>query len=128
MWLTAKQLGISDQHRAALVLVMEKLRSGEIVHSPWCPTPPPGQWFSMAHWTNGRHDTNCGTIACIGGWAERLGGVRFSLDDRPADIDELFYPNSDLDWDLIDNAAAVKAIQNYLSTGKPDWKSIVGSG
>lgn len=79
-----------------------------------------------------RRYTDCGTPACIGGWATRLFGVRVShshgehLGMPPNEALELMNP-SDL-WERhrltharVSPRMAVAVLDHYLATGKVDW-------
>lgn len=85
----------------------------------------------------------CGTVGCIGGMMGFIMGVRSDtyvnssatpeLDDgpRPGEASHslypLFYPPRTSDtypWAWITPKSAVKAIDNFLETGKPSWKAV----
>ena len=51
---------------------------------------------------------------------------------RDSSIGKLFWPNelgdsSDVNWEDITPAMAVKAIDSFLMTGKPSWKEVVAA-
>lgn len=84
--------------------------------------------------------TECGTVACIGGWM----GAMMNMTPQEADdyvnendsgkFGELFYPfggenaakAGGMDYSKITPVHAVKAIDSFLKTGKPNWKRAVG--
>lgn len=80
--------------------------------------------FNMHEW--GTNFNNCGTIACIGGTAEMIGGVKFgeSLTDG---LYKLFYPHEVRDWNRIKIPQAAQALRNYLTHGSPMWETIFSS-
>ncbi|TXM69669.1 hypothetical protein [Methylobacterium sp. WL120] len=90
---------------------------------------------------------DCGCVACIGGHLSlRMQGIditsqKFSIsalkiadqyvdsfrgkEDHP--LHDLFYPTEFIDferWDLITPAIAAEAINNFLTTGSPDWSGL----
>lgn len=112
-FLSAEKLGITEEQKCALVKVMVALGDGIITE----------QEFYMPVWRDrgevARH-RGCGTVACIGGWAETLGKVsmRHAGDQG---MNELFHPPG-VDWRAIGPIEAIRAIQNYLFTGVPNWR------
>jgi hypothetical protein len=80
----------------------------------------------------GKHP--CGTVACIGGWTEKL----WQLNSAPnvlapskllgltAELgQELFYPQgAKAAWYDITNAQAVQVLDHLLDTGEVDWSII----
>lgn len=87
--------------------------------------------FSMANWS---HD--CGTPACIAGWAAYLAKgpgvlINHSCYDVAADFldinvclaDELFEPRlGDVDlWDEIEPKHAAEVLRHLAQTGNVDW-------
>lgn len=70
-------------------------------------------------------EDDCGTVACIGGTAEMVGDVSFSK--YTLELMKLFFPNR---WLLLTMSTitveqAAQALRNYLTTGTPDWESIL---
>lgn len=129
-------LGITEEEHSALVTVLGMLERGELRHvdHPHMVEPIVPNGFHMADWC---HATQCGTAACIGGWVERTSGVNLGYGSLRWDslpeytqvaLQDLFYPEEMNDNDLLskmtDKAAAL-ALSNYLTTGKPDWKSVL---
>jgi hypothetical protein len=136
--MTAKELGIPEKWHAALLLVLDKLERGELRHveaEAMCLIPD-GEWFNMSWWSNAHYasDYHCGTVACIGGWAEAMGKFRFegdistSLEDEYPALEQLFYPpGNDMTNHYMHITAhqAVRAIRNYLHRGRADWEVIL---
>ena len=77
----------------------------------------------------------CGTVACIGGWTALRAGMSRRAGDKfvklaDGGLRELFYPlvpgsNNKVDQNVT-NEQAVRAIDNFVATGKPDWNSARG--
>lgn len=105
----------------ALALVADKLERGELRHKRLVNGGERGEWFNMGHWDT--ETENCGTVCCIGGWAERLSGIDLLGGIRSDELEELFFPWIDVPL-LIDITPeqAARAIRNYLRTGRANWK------
>jgi hypothetical protein len=125
-FLSAQILSITDAQRDALIKTLMLLESGALVHTP-THTPVPAKTksseqftghFNMAIWN---HTTDCGTICCIGGTAELIGNLRFNIIDRPAALENLFYPRF-APLSTITPAQAAVALRSYLTTGNANWK------
>lgn len=139
---TARELGLKNKHYCALVKALDALQNGCIRH-----VKAPGflvgdgsdtkvDRFNMNFW---RTEASCGTVACIGGTAEVVAGLpMFSLSSVAEDMGgdsglyHLFYPH-ELDrgewnadsWDKITTKHAIKALQNYLTSGDPKWTEVM---
>ena len=132
-----EQRDLSFAELGALLGTREMLRKQLIVHN-------------LDFWKDGSHqfnmnvgctrDGNCGTVSCIGGTMALIMGmdsadaadyVRYhsvgcKLAKRP--IASLFFPpeNPKLgDWDKITPKQAIKAIDNFLETGRPLWTKVI---
>ena len=135
---TAEQLGLEEKHYCALVKALVELESGRIKHLPDPDTRAPLDYdaetvsrFNMNIWRSS--NSTCGTICCIGGTAELVGGLRTLTLSDLADsraragnpgLHDLFYPyETGLDeWDSITPKQATRALRNYLTCGQPKWK------
>lgn len=147
--LTAQALLITTAEYDALVEVRDRLANGDFVHDPNLALASPNG-FNM----NVPEDTSeCGTSCCIGGWMHhvmmrdrtapcvQLG--EYVNKRRSRTLTPLFFPFVDpndhsqhvtddygafydFPWDQIDTGPAVKAIDNFLSTGDPDWPAALG--
>lgn len=129
--LTPEQLEITPGVHAAILTLLGMMERGELVHvgfrdstnEPHVPWPRVGQ-FNMNCWV-GYGD--CGTVHCIGGSLELLAPAEGCLQSPHAmGLYHLFYPDLDSDWANITVAQAAAALRNYLSTGQPEWKSVMG--
>jgi hypothetical protein len=137
LMMTAQELGIPEAWRAALGLVLGKLERGELRHVDLetFSQVPRGDWFNMNWWDNDFIATtkDCGTVACIGGWAEKLGGVKFEvegplgLEENHPELEKLFYPRGTRDYDHIDAEHAATALRNYLTGGRAQWEEVMGA-
>lgn len=110
---TAAELGIDGDKVSALVKVLGMMERGEISEDNFC----------MLDWT-------CGTVACIGGWAERMGSPQFGyLEDMPKSLARLVYPDSfgmkNEQLRNITRAQAAHALRNYLTLGEARWAKIL---
>ena len=130
-FMTPKQLDITATMHAALVKVLGMLERGEIVHAPDVKDMfrfPKGQLnFNMNVWEKPRGQ-NCGTVHCIGGWAEHVSDARFRFGPLPRALGNLFYPpsNSGLDYERINTYQAASALRNYLTLGEARWDEVLG--
>lgn len=88
---------------------------------------------------------NCGSVGCIGGHIYLMEQGLDLLSFEPVDVitrkqmveagdyvhrqehgplSKLFYPRPVSDWSVISPAASADAIENYLTCGSPEWKTI----
>jgi hypothetical protein len=120
-YLSAAQLGIEEWERDELKRFICRVEHQTIIPA----------LFDM---NNGCKKNECGTVACIGGYvaeakystiAQRDGYVMMKDDDR-ASLYKLYFPRclKPYEWDKITLGDAVKAVHNFLLTGKPSWKKI----
>ena len=147
-FLGAEKLGLKEKHYEALLKCLKAMETGKLYHvskdaivsgtvlgrRKFCGA------FNMAVWMT---HMDCGSIACIGGTAELLGGLRHhtlaSAAEENRELYILLYPATrklDLlyqdgsweqhavEWEDITLAQATRALQNYLSTGKANWKEV----
>lgn len=148
-FLDSNQLGISLEQRDALILTLDAMESGKLVHVPmdepckvriisYCVDDEDRDFtggFNMDFWSISTKQ--CGTICCIGGAAEFLGGISFSNDTRgfpsrdgiPETLRDLFFPDNDasvaVDMRAITVEQAAQALRNYLTLGKADWADVL---
>jgi hypothetical protein len=123
---TADELGITEAQRCALVTVMDKLEKGELEHAPnYRTTSEDTKGFNMRLWHE-KAQQGCGTVCCIGGWAEVLSGVKFVGVRRDDGLENLFFPRRAKvrTWSSITPQQASKAIRNYLFTGDSKWDEV----
>lgn len=132
---TPADLGLNDAEFDALVKVLGMLERGEVQHATSYGEATIPNGFCMNIWGDEDADDphRCGTVACIGGWAERVGnGVNFQAKALSPELESLFYPGDGDDqvevdsWDDITTAQAAMALRNYLTTGKSNWREILG--
>jgi hypothetical protein len=149
---TAKELGIEQWMYDRLLDVRDKLVNGEIQYADnwWLYNnndegkPLPSMGFNMDIATS--EGSDCGSACCIGGWmyalqygvAERHGDKVLMRYDQEAASDFvgdmenynealhfLFYPPNRYEYELIQPAHAVAAINNYLNHGKASWEEVL---
>lgn len=115
---SAAELGLTEDQRCALVKTLIALEDGRLKEEH-------SIHFDMATWHSPdvRHDYHCGSVCCIGGTAELLGGV--SLKRCTVELHSLFVPDTrikDNPYEATTKQAAV-ALRHYLTTGKENWKA-----
>ncbi|WP_316200975.1 MULTISPECIES: hypothetical protein [unclassified Bradyrhizobium] len=134
--LSADALQIMPAEHKALLEVRELFANGAFHHDHEMNFGQPNG-FNMECLFDKRE---CGTTACIGGWmwavmkrdgaTESLNGSRYVKDDRSYRLQFLFYPPLDdlngMTYDYITPGAALSAIDNFLSTGEPNWPQACG--
>jgi len=123
-FLSARALGLTRLERTALVGVLEKIEAGWFtpasVAGSW-ETGVPKNFFSMGTWFESHAEpvlTDCGSVGCIGGWADALYGTEFNVTDSPRGLNDLFFPTRQSSRTLED---AGRALRRYLETGAPAW-------
>jgi hypothetical protein len=124
-FLSATDLGISDVERDALIATLHAFERGEI------------ETFTMRHFR-----TDCGTPACICGWANHFSEGRAfaevssmsgllatkSLYGRlPKQLQYLFDIQGRPMQSGATQAQAAAALSNYLTIGEPRWDEVTGS-
>lgn len=109
-------LGITEEEQSALIKVLGMLEREEI--SP--------EQFSMGV-------VDCGTHACLWGWAQRVGGHRvFGLPSTrevmwPDAIVRLFGCGTLKVLRVNDPAKGQLALRNYLTAGEPCWAEVLAA-
>lgn len=140
---SAEELGIQVWEYDALLQVRDLLATGKIEHnrdllrrSKDVETRPTKRIFNMEI----THDPDrwaCGTVGCIGGWVWALhknddravGGPEYVKGhEYGGPLGRLYYPKLPggvAAYKSITPKQAVIAIDNFLTTGNPDWKAVV---
>jgi hypothetical protein len=135
-FMSAADLGISDQQRDALQKTLVLLETGKLEHIPTALSLPDeeqevvppefGGTFNMRWWSFAH---NCGTAGCIGGTAEMISGVGFGMWGAHPGLSKLFWPVSifekEEDLDSITTSQAAHALRSYLTTGDAKWAEAV---
>ncbi len=143
-FLTAKDLGITDIQRDALITTLGMLERGELKHTQGRDMPgfpdvclPNGTagftgHFNMSYWM---YQIGCGTIACLGGTSAMVAGDEYLWgdchveDDAPeGPLERLFMPggpNHIYKWENITTDKAAVALSNYLTTGEAQWGEVL---
>lgn len=134
--------GVTFQELGALLGTRALLASKLVTYGPRDDPPEHAHTFNMA---TACQTQDCGTVGCIGGTMALIMGTspqhyvgRQDGADNPWRTDgskwrsqtlhDLFYPPEGdrlTPWDQITVKQAIRAIDNWLDTGKPGWKSIL---
>jgi hypothetical protein len=123
--------GITFPEYGALLGTRAMLAAGTLEHGKACHTVP------LPH--EHQFDMNkscfaygCGTVSCIGGTMALIMGMspstaRSYVSNSSETLRDLFYPQDlhSTKWHRITPRQAVKAIDNWLRTGKPMWKNVL---
>jgi hypothetical protein len=124
---TASDLGLTEPQKEALMKTLVLLETGKLEHSKAFdfsyeeePTRAFSGKFNMRYWTEA--GPQCGTIACIGGTAELISGVKFEY-SMVSGLRDLFQPAliNMANWADITPAQAATALRSYLTTGDARW-------
>jgi hypothetical protein len=117
-FLSAQELKLNELQREGLIKALDLFESKKATHFPIFN----GKWneygFNMGVWRTHR---SCGSVCCIGGWAEALVGEPenhlFSLSRYHEQLHIMFfrYPR-----DVTPDQAA-KVLRYFLETGVTDW-------
>ncbi len=124
---SADELGITEPQFDALRKTLVLLETGKLVHEfKYSHLSGEGGYtghFNMGVW---RGEAECGTVCCIGGTAELLGGVGLGGNTRLVNppLHALFMP-SVKNWRDITPAQAATALRSYLTTGSANWGEAV---
>ncbi len=126
---------LTKKEEAALMTVRDMLDRGLIEHKKLPDNLPydPRSFFSLTlkrffNMGTGASPKECGTVACIGGWTGAMMGMTIdeagdfvSKYEHRGKFKDLFFPSRDLKYEKITPKHAVKAIDSFLETGKPNW-------
>jgi len=126
---TPADLKISDAEFGALVKVLGMLERGDLKTVEY--GPPTGPFdFNMS--CSGI-SSECGTVACIGGWVAVLMGrkgddIARYVNDQESDgvLAPLYWPDEVGALDATAPQASV-ALRNYLTHGEPRWDEAMAS-
>ncbi len=125
----AADLGISEAQKEALMKTLVLLETGKLTHVPL----PDGEGglrtfgfshlFNMGDWGT---PSPCGSICCIGGTAELIGGLEenelFKASHSNRGLDTLFFSCSGMS---ANTSQAARALRSYLTTGDAKWTEAV---
>jgi hypothetical protein len=114
---------MSDGDRDALIKVLGMLERQELVDVPRGNTSQ-RFGFNMA---NVRRESECGTVACIAGWAmhfsKHFSGVMNQGEKSKQFADLVMPPGFSIGHHTVAHAAA--ALRNYLTLGQPRWAEVM---
>jgi hypothetical protein len=143
MYKTASSLRITSKQRAALIATKAFLKRGverakDVVRSRRNAAPRSVFLDMRDDW----HPVSCGTACCIGGFMtlhmlrgklsktmtisrKESDAISTQVVVDPGALYPLFFPQRyPGPWDEITSAQAVKAINNFLTTGDPKWDKV----
>ena len=124
---TPTTLGISDREHAALVKVLGMLEREELKHVEWaCSTFGFNMELISVH-------NECGTMACLMGWAQIIGGADLfdmeTVGPNQCLLDLFLFIGkkrskfiNNIDRREVKPAQAAIALRNYLTRGKACWQ------
>lgn len=125
--------GLNDAEHMALLEVKRMLGTNEVIYNPKPVLiedhdidPPDRNVFNMDYVIQ---RAECGTVYCIGGFMAMLLGeypYGFVSGKRDTKIHELFMPSNVINWSEITKEQAIKAIDNFIESGDPRWKEVMG--
>ena len=134
----ATELKLTEQQKDALVKTLVLLETGKVSHVQ---IPSDARYNDSTPKFEGKFNMNrwgiysieaCGTICCIGGTAELVGGLRQldlqrACDGNPA-LEDLFYPSCErFKYDKITPSKAATALRSYLTNGDARWDLALAS-
>jgi len=121
---TPADLQITDVEHNALVKVLGMLEREELTYGNYLHfldtvvlTGPKTFHMNVIY-----SESECGTVACIGGWAAILMGrnpIHYVQGSHPKELRKLFYPGEC--GSLATRSQAAIALRSYLTTGEPNW-------
>jgi hypothetical protein len=139
-FLPAKKLNLTPKVRTAAIKVLRMMESGQIIDKDEEP-PPLGQGcrfdMSLILSRSGRGN-ECGSVGCLAGWIAHV------LSQSPTKAIELYrtlrYKSDELDRLVHAEAEngitwiysaktkhGARALRNYLTTGKANWRKAMGA-
>ena len=136
---SAADLGITEPQLSALQKTLVLLETGKLTHVSvedrelLRRSSTFTGHFNMDAWA---WEVDCGTVCCIGGTAESVGGVKFDAAHirKMPHLNELFYPFSgdvphphNFFYDGVTPSQAATALRSYLTTGDARWDLAVQS-
>jgi hypothetical protein len=142
---SAKELGLKNEYLSALIKTLVLLETGKLEKhenlydddgmTTYIPRSGDAKYsglFNMGEWAT---NYDCGTVACIGGTAELVGGLKIGELNRLSTsgysrhhLHDLFFPpieDCKKFYAEISLEEAAQALRNYLTTGKPKWKEVL---
>jgi hypothetical protein len=122
---TPQKLGLSDRSYKAHIKVLGMLERGEMRHA----AGPIPNGFNM---TDCGTFTECGSVACIGGWAAFFLGRKNTISyvsSAKGARGRLYYPRYDhpVQARNITVEQAAIALRNYLTFGEPCWGEVLAA-
>lgn len=138
-YMTAQELGISEKEREGLLWFMGRVDRGEI-QSITGRDISIGYEGDCFYYGQGHILSECGTVACIGGWVAKYMNVDPLYIDQYMqsgplhklywglyDVDEKLFPPGKQRSDYVHAPLASHATHKFLMTGTVDWAELVQS-
>lgn len=132
-YMTAEELELPQWVYDGLLSARNMLNEGHIRHisfdvladQNYSSEPKDVIWFNMAHWAE---KFDCGTVCCIGGLIELITNahLRSEVIDGWRGLERLFYPPGDMK--NVSISKSLRAIDNYLTIGHPQWYDVLELG
>jgi hypothetical protein len=129
-----EELKIEGKELSALISVLHMLEREELKHGDIKSfLKKKGDVFNMAAF---KYVADCGTIGCIAGWADVIGGTdlvtKCCRHDLPNNLQKLFVPclTAKLGPNYLREISAPQAavaLRSYLTTGHPNWDEALAS-
>lgn len=136
---TAAELAIENGEFDALVKVLGMLERGETSYAPlnenktsgYCLLPPSDRTPTMFNMDTVFGEADCGTTACMLGWAQFLTqdyslfpDMNMTPETRDLFLYQTFIRADDPAWKATPEQAA-RALRNYLTLGEPRWAEVL---
>jgi hypothetical protein len=121
---TAAELQISDAELESLIKVLGMLERQELVHVL------PNEEARVKNGFCIRTvciQTDCGTVACIMGWARLVSNNKSLFDARPPAALNLFQMDNSYYKPDVSIEQAAWAIRNYLTHGEARWDEVMAA-
>ena len=132
-FLSAEDLGIGPRTYRALLTVLRMLENEELKYVSdyeWnfggaASAAADMMYFNMNMWYSQRHA--CGTVGCIGGWAQHFGATDINRYSMTKELVALCWPPHGMifNYSTITTKQAARALRNYLEKGKPYWEEVL---
>lgn len=130
---------VAFRELGALYAVRAMIVSGVMTHERDCFSQRTQNAHTLNMGVAGECSYGCGTMSCIGGTMAIIMGLEpgnyvtgplgshvFDGINRSAALEDLFYPPGDMSsYYAITAKQMLAAIDNWLATGKPKWKSVL---
>jgi len=126
---THQELDLDEKLYNALKKVLVRLETNDLVFIPDNRSDEIALDFTKPNGFNMNIvliQEKCGTVGCIAGWAAIEMGVKPCVVTEMAgqenlELEELFYPSSNVYYSKINTEQAATSLRHYLTTRKVEW-------